>query len=114
MPSRPVILGLAVAIVATPLPAAAQSCYLHVQNTYDYRVVVGARAQCWLRTYITTGTTAPPAGFQHVGAAGTRSGPGCVPFMASMTANWAGQQNWICFRQTFNGAVQLSKPPGAW
>lgn len=91
MSSRLVILGLAAAIAATPLPAAAQNCYLHVQNIYDYRVVGGARMQCWLRSYLTSGTTASPTGFQHVGAAGTRPGPSCVPFMASMTANWAGQ-----------------------
>lgn len=115
MSSRLVILGLSAAIVTAPLPAVAQNCYLHVQHTYDYRVVGGARAQCWLRTYITTGTPVPPGGFQHVGAAGTQAGPGCVPFMASMAANWAGQTtNWICFRQTFNGGVQASRPPGVW
>jgi hypothetical protein len=107
-------LAALLAVLAWPSAASAQACYLHVANAYGYKVLGGVSTNCWLRTYVTSPSPVPPAGFQHVGAAGTRPGADCVSFMASFAAGWAGQTAWNCFRQTFNGAVQVSKPPGAW
>lgn len=112
MSSRFVILGLAAAIAATPLPAAAQNCYLHQATTYTQKVIGGVPTQCQQVYYVTSASPTSPSGYAQVNVIYNTVGSACAMRFGSITARPA--SGWSCLYQSFNGSVQVARPPGAW